>query len=260
MWESIICYEDRSKYSPFYTSRWRLSGIRTKVGAENTDSGVLWLSMVRANNIVTATLYKDDGLATAAGVATGSADISHVDGIAANAAQVELKDTNGSGIDGSFWIHQYIADGVCPVQVALCTDEDLESLWDGIDSLTGYNATGGMAEFIRVAGEDVLARITRLFEDALGAAAPDAWFIRDAERTYPDLRRLANPGQLRLACACRVLQLALGRQHDRADNTAFSVLRDSFGKEFEAAMQSVRLALRTGPQSESAVAKRQTRV
>lgn len=243
VWESIICYEDRAQ---FHTSRWRLWGINTKLGAQNTDSGVLWLVLSRDGDMLTATLYKDDDFAPESAVAAGTADVSGVDGTAASAEELELSPLNDSGISGSFWIHRLTAEGVCPLQVALCTDDDLDGLWDGIESLAGYSATFGMAEFIRLAGEDVLARVTRLLEDSLGAAAAEAWFITDADRTYPDLRRLANPGQLRLTCAYRVLQLALGRQHDRADDTAFSVLRDSFGREYENAIKTIRVAFRGG--------------
>ena len=36
-WESIITYEDRANY---HTSRWRLTGIATKEGAENTEETI----------------------------------------------------------------------------------------------------------------------------------------------------------------------------------------------------------------------------
>ncbi len=240
MWESIICYEDRTK---FHTSRWRISGIKTIKGGENTDSGILWLSLSRAGDTVTANIYKDDSLSPATLVATGAADISAVDGLPLHAAELALTAANNSAIAGSFWIQHYFTDWTCPVQVALAEDEDLDALWDGIESLSGFSPAEGMAEFIRVAGEDVLARANRLFEEQLGAGAPAAWFIKDDARTYPDLRLISNPAQLRLACAYRALAVALGRQHDRADDTAYSVLRDCFAREYENAMKSISLAL-----------------
>jgi hypothetical protein len=257
MWESIICYEDRTR---FQTSRWRLVGIKTKSGAENTDAGVLWLALSRAGDIVTATLYKSDAFGPANAVAAGTADISGVTGTPDAAVELELSAANSSGVAGSFWIHRYVDGGACPVQVALCTDEDLEALWDGVQSLTGYSATSGMAQYIRLAGEEVLARVTRLFEEQLGAGAAEAWFITDAARLYPDLRRLSNPGQLRHACACRALQIALGRQHDRADDTGYSVLRDSFGREYDEAMKTLSIAFRGESKSATTSMARLTRI
>ncbi|NQU75030.1 MAG: hypothetical protein HQ546_01805 [Planctomycetes bacterium] len=243
-WETIICYEDRSYY---HTSRWRLAGIKTKETAENTDSGVLWLQMTKSGDTVTASLYKDDGLASSNKVATGTADVSTTDGTGENAVELTLTASNSSGISGSFWIHKYGADANCPVQVALCTDEDLDVLWDGIEDLPGYDETYGMAEFIRLAGEDVIGKVTRLFRDELGGyGTAEAWFITDASRHYPDLRRIANPGQLQLACAYRTLEIALGRHHQRAGDTIYSVLRDKFAAECEAAMSSLTIAFKSG--------------
>ncbi len=244
-WESIICYEDRS--GGFHTSRWRLSGIRTKTGGENTDGGVLWLEMSRSGDTVTGNLYKDDGLASGDKVATGSADVSAVDGTGGNAAELSLSEANSSGLSGTFWIHRYTADGTCPVQVALCTDEDLDGLWDGIEDLPGYDASAGMAEYVRLAGEDVLCKVTAAFRQHVGGhGSGEAWFITDAARVHPDLRRIANPGQLRMACAYHALEIALGRSHQRGQNTMYSNLRDYFQQQYDRAMASLSLAFKTG--------------
>jgi len=242
-WESIICYEDRGE--AFHTSRWRLAGVRTKAGAANSDDGVLWLRMTRAGETATAELFKAAALGAGDKVASGSADVSGCDGTAAGAAEVSLTAANDSGLSGSFWIHDYRADGVCPVQVALCTDDDLDALWDGIESLAGYEATAGCAEFIRLAGEDVLARVAAIFRDAVGGhGAAEAWFLTDAARSLPDLRRVANPAQLRLAAAHRALQIALGRGHRSGGETMYSRLRDYHAAEYERAMASLVLAVR----------------
>ena len=165
-WESIICYEDRSYV---HTSRWRLSGIKTKEGGENTDSGVLWLTMSEASNTVTANVYKDDGLASGNKVATGTASIASIDATGENAVELTLTESNSSGISGSFWIHDYQDDpSTIPIQVCLCTDEDRDTLWDGIEDLTGYDSTYGCAEFIRVATDDVLASVAAIYIERLG--------------------------------------------------------------------------------------------
>jgi len=243
-WESVISYEDRSN---FHTSRWRLTGIKTKEDGQNTDSGVLWLKMTKSGDTATATLYKDDGLASGNAVATGTADVSSTDGTGTNAAEVTLSQSNSSGLSGSFWIHQYTNDANVPVQVALCVDEDLDSLWDAIDDLNGYDSTYGMAEFIRFAGEDVLGAVAKMFKDELGGhGSAEAWFITDASRNYPDLRRIANPGQLRIGCAHRALAIALGREHQRASETAYSELRDYHNAEYQRALTSLVLAVKSG--------------
>lgn len=244
MWESVIPFEDRDK---FHTSRWRLTGIATKESAENTDSGVLWLDMSRSVDTVTAKLYKDDGIGGSDEVATGTADVSGVDSTGENSVEVNLSQAMGSGISGQFWIHDYQSDGVAPIQVALCVDEDMDSIWDFIEGLPGYDATNGAAEYIRVAGDDVIGRVMRMFQDELdGFGTPEAWYITDATRLFPDLRRIANPAQLRLACAFRALELMIGRSHTRAGETTYSVLRDKFHDDFEQAMGSLSLAFKTG--------------
>jgi len=262
-WESIICYENRGE--EFHTSRWRLSGIKTSKGAGNTDMGTLWVEISRSGDTVTANLYKSDQCESSDRVATGTADVSAIDGSGENAAEVELSEVNSSGIAGSFWIHRHENDGACPVQVALCVDEDLDSLWDGIESLPGYDATHGCAEFIRLAGEEVLAKVEAMFRNQLGGCgSAEAWFITDASRSLPDLRRIANPGQLRIACAHRALEIATGRSHMMADHTMYSRLRDYHRAQYEQAMACLVLAVRPGTGgasgSSSAGAIRQSRV
>jgi hypothetical protein len=242
-WESPICYEDRS--AGFTTSRWRLAGVRTKEAGGNTDDGVLWLRMTRSGDTVTAALYSSPGLASGAKVAEGAADASGLDGTAESAVEVALAAANSSGLSGSFRLHDWRGEGTCPVQAALCTDEDLDALWDGIETLAGYDATAGCAEFIRLAGEDVLARVSAMYRDALGgAAAAEAWFLADASRQVPDLRRVANPAQLRLAAAHRALQIALGRSHRSGSDTMYSRLRDYHAAEYDRALASLVLAMR----------------
>jgi len=229
------------------SSRWRLSGIVTLEGSENTDSGVLWLVTVKTNDDVACTIYKDDGLASGNSVATGTADVSGCDNTGANAVEVALTEANDSGIGGSFWIHDYQGDGTAPIQVTLCTDEDLDSQWDGIEDLPGYDATDGCAEFIRVAGDDVMGKVLAMFKDRLGGhGSKEAWYIADAQRTYPDLRRIANPAQLRLACTFRALSFMVGRSHERANDTMYSDQRDYFNAEFERAMNALVLAVKGG--------------
>lgn len=242
-WETIIPYEDRA--TQWKTSRWRLTGVRTKENAENTDSGILWLACTKSGDTVTATLYKDEPRASS--VASGTADVSGCDNSGANAVQVTLTATDSSGLSGTFWIHQYLADGNCPILVSLATDEDLDGLWDGIEDLPGYSASEGCAEFIRIACDDVIGKVTAIYRKFLGGHGADAaWFITDATRRYPDLRMIANPAQLRQATAFRALAIAIGRSHDMAQDTVYSEQRDYFDSNYEAAMQSLVLAVKGG--------------
>ena len=242
-WQSIICYENRA--AQFHTSHWRLADVKTKQDSENTDGGLLWLEMSRTGDNAAVDLYKDVACGSDDKVATGSADISEVDGTPTNAAEVELSEANSSGLSGSLHIQDYRADGVCPVQVALCVDEDLDALWDGVEALPGYDSTCGCAEFIRIAGEDVQGKVSAMFQDQLGGyGAAVAWFIPDASRTFPDLRRIANPAQLRSACAHRALEIALGRSHKMGSETMYSRLRDYHRAEYERALASLVLAIR----------------
>lgn len=264
-WESIICYEDRSE---IHTSRWRLSGIATKEGSENTDSGILWLEISDDSDTVTANLYKAVGLASSSKVATGTADISDIDGTGENSAQLTLEEANSSGISGSFWLHTYESDPAVapPLIVALCVDEDMDALHDGIELLPGYDTTNGCAEFIRIASEDVMAKVMAIYADKLGGyGAAEAWYITDADRSYPDLRCISNPAQLRLACTYRALAIALRRSHDRTGGTMYSEKGDKFQAEYETAMMALVMAFKGGDasdaiESQSPVVVRQVRV
>ncbi len=241
-WEAIIPYEDRAAV---HTSRWRLRGVVTRAGAANTDGGVLWLKMTRDGETATAELFKAETLDAAACVATGAADLAGLDGTAAGAVEVTLDTANASGLWGSFRLHRCDADGAWPVQVALCADEDLDLLYDGIEQLSGYDSTYGLAAFIRQAGDDCLRQVGRRFREALGGPGA-AWFITTGDRRDPDLRRLRNGDQLRLACACRALELALGRDHAAAGDTAYSTLRDHFARRYGEAIAAVELATPDG--------------
>ncbi|NLF32100.1 MAG: hypothetical protein GX591_14590 [Planctomycetes bacterium] len=242
-WEAVIPYEDRAV---LHTSRWRLHGIATRRGAGNTDGGVLWLKVAREGDAVAAALYKGAGLAASDCVAAGVTDVSGLDGTAESAAEVIFDAVNASGLSGSLRLHRCQADAVCPVQAALCCDEDLDVLYDGIEQLSGYDSVYGLAPFIRQAGEDCLQQVGRLFRTALGGPG-DAWFIVSGRRRDPDLRRLRNPDRLRLACACRALELALGRSHAAAGDTAYSALRDHFARRWAEAIAAVELATPDGP-------------
>lgn len=261
-WESIICYENRGE--AFTTSRWRLAGLRTKTGAENTDGGLLWLETDRDGDTVTASLYKDAARALAHKVAQGTADVSGTDGSAASAVELVLAAVNDSGLSGSLMIHRHLADDVCPVQAALCVDSDMDTLWDGIEALPGYDSAAGCSEFIRLAGEDVLAKVSAMFRDRLGGQTAGAWFLADDSRDLPDLRRIANPAQLRLACAHRALEIALGRSHRTGAESMYSRLRDYHRAEFDRAMASLVLAFRPSgggsTQAAASAAVRQQRV
>lgn len=246
MWESIISYESRSGHVT--TSRWRLSGVKTIEGSENTDSGMLWLTTSKSGDDLTCELYKDDGLASGDKVCTATAvDVSGCDGTGANSVQVTFAEAESSGLSGEMWVHAWASDDYAPVLVALCTDEDMDGLWDDIENLPNYSATHGCAEFIRMAGDDVIGKVTKRYQDELGGfGAREAWWIADSDRAYPDLRRIANPAQLRSACAHRALAFALGSSHQRAEETMYSAERDYHNAEYAAAIQALVLTTKSG--------------
>ena len=104
-----------------------------------------------------------------------------------------------------------------------------------------------IAKELRAAVDQAIASLEPIYREALGGyGAAEAWYIRDAERSYPDLRRLANPGQLRLAAAWHTLEIALGAAHTRASPTMYSELRDYFRSRYEEAMRSLVLAIKSG--------------
>ena len=259
-WEHIIPYEDRS--AQWYTTRWRLAGVATAEGEENTDSGVLYVTETASGDTVTVTVYKN--FACTSSVMTGTVSKAAVDYTGENAIACTLSAANSSGMSGSFYLHGWEGNTASgkpiPLVVALCTDEDLDALWDGLESLPGYDPVTGCAEYIRVAQEDVLGKVASIFADRLGGyGAAEAWFILDAERSVPDLRRIANPAQLRTACAHHALEIALGRSHQAADPTMYSQLRDYHAAEYERALAALVLAVKAGS-GDNAVARQSASV
>jgi len=244
-WEQIIPYEDRS--IQLTTTNWRLSGFRTDVDNLNNDSGVLWLGTSKSGDNVTCTLYKDSAAANS--VATALAvDVSGTDNTGANDVLVTFTAANSSGLSGTMMIRDYQGDSTAvPLCVALCVDEDCTALFGALDDLSAFDETEGMADIIRVAHGDVMARVMQLFMDELGGyGAQEAWFIDDADRTYPDLRKISNPDQLRQACAYRTLDLAIRRDHLRADPTMYSETANHWAEQYEAAIGGLRLAFKPG--------------
>ena len=49
-----------------------------------------------------------------------------------------------------------------------------------------------------------------------------------------------------MACAYHALEIALGRSHQRGQNTMYSNLRDYFQQQYDRAMASLSLAFKTG--------------
>ena len=113
-------------------------------------------------------------------------------------------------------------------QPMLCSDEDLNAFWDGIESLAGYDPVEGHAELIRLASEGVLNRVSVMWDGKV------------------DPERIANPAQLRVACAHRALAIGIARTHKVGEDTMYKRLRDYHAAEYERALASLVLAVRPG--------------
>jgi len=244
-WEQIIPYEDRS--DELTTTNWRLSGLRTHADNLNSDSGILWLGATKSGDDVTCTLYKDQAVSSSVALAS-AVDVSGCDNTGDNDVTVTFAAANASGLSGTMQIRQYLADVTAvPVCVSMCVDEDMAALFGDLDNLSSWDDTDGMADVIRVAHGDVMARVMQTFMDELaGYGAQEAWFITDADRTYPDLRKIANPDQLRQACAYRALDIALRKDHLRADPTMYSEGATHWSEQYERAIGGIRLAFKSG--------------
>lgn len=119
----------------------------------------------------------------------------------------------------------------------LCEDADIDALWDGIESLAGYDAVNGLFTTRRQATADVMARLATIFRETMGGAAErKGWFLPDGA---PDLNRVVNPDQLRMAAAHRTLMIALNRHAGPTGITMYERLRDYHAAEYGRAMAFV---------------------
>jgi len=248
VFDYVIGYEDRDD---LHTSRWALAGVNTTSGG-NTDRGWLWMAAVRSGSTVTVDLYKDAGCDSDDKVATGTADVTDIDGAPARCA---LAAANSSGLTGELYLEDYDGDPAAPVPVlaALCVDSDLAEEYHNLDDLPGdvYDSTNGMARHCAAATRNVLLLVSQTYAEELGGyGAPEHRHSAAASRAWPDFRRIANPDQLKSAAVHWALMLAFGSCHERAQDTMYSRLRDYHDAKRKEAIAAWHLAFNVDPDSD----------
>jgi len=115
----------------------------------------------------------------------------------------------------------------------LCDDKDVDALWDGIESLPGWDKKYGLAKL----REEASIKVLRELHCICRRTGPrrQSWHVNPDE----DLRRVANPDQLRTACAHWVLVFALGRKTNAEHDTMHRRLHEYHEAEYRRAMASV---------------------
>lgn len=245
--EYCIAYEDRDS---LHTSRWSLSGVNTKENG-NTRNGWLWLSCSSNGGTVTAALYKNDACGDSDKVATGTADVTDIETVAAVCL---LQEANSSGLAGEFYFEDYTEDvEAVPVMATLCTDADLLDEYHNLADLPAdvYDSGVGMARYCAVATQKVLLLVSQMYAEALGGwGAPEHRYSTVSSRAVPDYRAVAAPDQLKDAAVHWALMLAFGSCHERAAGTMYSQLRDYHDAKRKEAIAAWNLALNTDPDSD----------
>jgi len=237
VFDNLIVYE--SADTP-QTSQWELTGISTRYDAAddtdagNTDDGVLYATLARSGQTCTVELFNDPAMDAADKVAAGSeeGDLPLV---------IDLSEANDSGISGSLSFDRYEADDEdVRVQVVLCTDRDLDVHFKDLSLLSDYSTDCGMARWINRATAEALQRVSDLYASLLADPDLAAGYWLDTDYEVPDLRRIANPRQLREFVALWGLHLACGREVQRADGL-FAAQRGYFQRQAELAFERIRL-------------------
>jgi len=244
MFDYCFAYEDRDYIK---TSRWALSGVRTKSGAANIYKGRLWMTCSKTGDVVTADLYKGPTCAVADKVLTGTCNVASV---STTPVKCTLAASGSSGLSGEFYFESYTADPAAAVEVlvSLVMDENLLLEYARIADLPAYDSTAGLADYCAEATKEVLLLVSQIYADEIGGhGAPEGRFRTDAVRDYPDYRRIANPDQLQRAAKHWALMLALGRSHDMADNTAYSALAEHHDNKRQEAISGWNIAFNTTP-------------
>jgi hypothetical protein len=237
LFDNLIVYESADEPQ---TSQWDLAGIGTRFNAAagtdegNTDDGVLYATLSAAGDTYTVELFNDPSMDEIDKVAAGSAE-------GELPLLVELQEENDSGITGSLVFERFENDDDdVRIQVVLATDRDLDVYFKDLPLLSDYDADAGMARWINRATAEVLARVSDLYAARLSDPdiAPGYWMDNDYD--VPDLRRIANPAQLREFVALWALHLACGREVQRTDGL-YAAQRDYFQRQAELAFGRLRL-------------------
>ena len=237
LFDNLIVYEYADQPQ---TSGWELEGISTRFDAAagtdvgNTDDGVLYATLTQNATTYTVELYNDPAMDAADKVATGSAD-------GELPLPISLEEANDSGITGELSFDLWEAnDQDVRIQVLLATDRDLDVYFKDLPLLGDYDDEAGLARWINRATAEAIARVSDLY--AAHLADPDlaAGYWMDSDYDVPDLRRIANPAQLREFVALWALHLACGREVHRADGL-YAAQRDYFQRQAELTFQRIRL-------------------
>jgi len=247
--DHIIAYED---WDEIRTSRWSLTGVKTKTGSLNVDlRGWLWFSAATVGNVMTVTVYKD--AAAASSVATGSGDVSGVDDAP---VEITLAAANSSGISGTVWIEETTSDvTTVPLFATALLDKDIELEYKNAagSHMGNYDSTSGYADYCAAATEHVLLKASHLYREELGGyGAPEMRYAEAATRKYPDYRVIANPLQLKEAA----LYWAMSRIFAALDETKGSVgsmyatKAERYEEMYRDAVSSWSLAMNLDPDSD----------
>jgi len=244
----IIAYEDRDV---FHTSRWDLAGVNTKSTGQLTR-GRVWITCVDTADTVQVNVYKEPALTNL--VASGTADISDID---TAAVQCTLSAENSSGLSGTFYFEDYLADDEVGVEVlvSLIMDEDLSNEYGDVANLPAYDSTNGMAEFCASATQNTLLKVSQVYKSELGGyGAPEHLYNSLSDRLLPDYRRIANADQLMEAAVHRALMVAFYRSHNMADDTMYSERAEKHEAWWKEALDSWNLTFVSDPDSADATA------
>lgn len=246
--DSCIVYEDRDA---LHTSRLKLEGVKTILDGQNTADGWLWMDATLTGTSLALDLYKT--LAGAAGDKVAAASGLDISAAATTPVKFTLAEANSSGMSGEIYVH-LCAETVekIPVMVSLIHDDDLDDHYDDVANLPKYDATVGMAEFCALATEECLHRVSQKFPDLFGGVGVgEHRHNLTASRLVPDMRRLANPVELRIAAIHKALAIAFRTSHDRADETAFSDLGDYHLNLYDQEMAGIHLTIDVDPDSDT---------
>ena len=236
-YETIIAYEDRGKV---FTHDWRLAGINTK-SSGSTDDGLLYFDVTLSSTTYTAIVYKAEGKASGNKIASGTV-VSATGPTEADPLDITLTEENSSGVTGALKIASYTADETEGyLQVLLSVDADCDNYYDGYDLLNAYSSTYGLATHHNLAMFEIINYLSTRYRHEFSGHGKSPWW-QDGDKSYPDLRRILNPAQLRKASAHYALFTALEKSAFDKDS-AYWELMDRHEQRYKEALAGLQLAL-----------------
>lgn len=221
-----------------------IDGISTKHDSDDTDRGRLYASLVKTGDTYTLDIFSNVAKDAGSRVLTGQTNSLQ--------AYFELTEVDSSGMSGRAWIDSFeSADANIILLPTFAVDRDVVVSAGECERYPGYDDEEGFAEFHAQAVQEIMTSGLPMAVPSLFGGAGLAAFVPQGQNSkLPDLTKIANPDQLRVAQKHLVKALS-AEQAEHLEEWA--LVAKAARERYDEAMQS--LALGNTVDEETAVSE-----